>query len=75
MEGIRKIGTLSFWIIYTHGIELLAVPWEKIAEENPYPYFALLIEVGLKIVIAVMGCMIFKKISQVNYRRKIIQKV
>lgn len=75
VEGIRKIGTLSFWIIYTHGIELLAVPWEKITVENPNPYLALLIEVGLKIIIAVMGCMVFKKISQMNYRRKTVQKV
>lgn len=67
--ALRKIGFQSFWVIYVHGIERLALPWDALAWENPSLLLALVIEVGLKIVFISLGCMVFKKISQIKYRR------
>lgn len=70
VDGIRKVGIQSFWIIYTHGIERLALPWDQMAEANPWPILAFIIEVCMKVIIFMIGCMIFRKIAQINYNRK-----
>lgn len=71
LDGIRKLGMQSFWLIYTHGIEHMVIPWYELAVENSSLTLAFLVEVGLKVMIFMTGCMIFKKISQIKYHKRL----
>lgn len=70
LDYIRKLGMHSFWIIYAHGIDLISFPWYEIYAESPSLLLTFVLEVGLKVMIFMMGIMIFKKISQMKYRKR-----
>lgn len=73
LELFRKIGTYSYWVIIIHSIETLSFPWYEIEKENPSSLLAFAIEVAMKIIIIMTGCMICKKLSQSKYKRKVVK--
>lgn len=74
MEWIGTIGRYSYWILYTHAIEMMVFPWYELAEANPSRPVALAIELTLKVIVILTGCMIFKKCSQIKYQRLLLLK-
>lgn len=69
-DWIGTIGRYSYWILYTHAIEMLAFPWYELVVFNPRPRLALLIELILKVIVILVGCAIFKKSSQIRYKKE-----
>ena len=74
LECIGTVGRYSYWILYTHAIEMLVFPWYELAESNPSRHLALVIELTLKAIVILIGCMIFKKCSQIKYQKALLKK-
>lgn len=73
LEGIRKIGMHSYWILCIHTVEMCCIPWlkfNKLMPENYQPLF-FVIEVFLKATIILVGCIILSKLSRVRYRKRL----
>lgn len=77
LKGLSWIGTIgrySYWILYTHAIEMLVFPWYELADASPNRYIALVIELVLKVIVILIGCMIFKKCAQIRYQRVLCRR-
>ena len=73
LELFRKMGMYSYWIIIVHSLETLSFPWYELDLENPVPLLAFSIEITLKTIIIISGCVILKRLSQSKYRRKVVK--
>lgn len=74
LEWIGTIGRYSYWILYTHAIEMLAFPWYDLAVLNPNGHMSLMNELTIKVIVILTGYMIFKKCSQIKYQRLLLIK-
>lgn len=71
LNPIKQIGVYTYWIMCIHSVELICFPWDRIVKSMPeYPFVAFLIELGSKLVLISVCCIVLKKITQYRYRRK-----
>lgn len=76
LDWIKQIGVYTFWILCIHSVELICLPWDRIVKSMPErPWLAFAIEMLLKILILVVGCVALKWISRNRYKKKRMKAV
>lgn len=73
LDGIRKIGVYSYWILCIHSVEDGCMQWELFINAMPNQYVAFAGEIVLKAIIISSGCVVLRKISKNKYRRRMLR--
>lgn len=70
LEVIRQIGAYSYWILCIHVIEDGCMQWDIFINHMPGQGIAYFLEIILKVLIITFGCVVLKKISRYQYKRR-----
>lgn len=74
LDWVKQAGIYSYWIICLHSAEMDIIPWYLNAQLFPqHPLLAFGIELLLKAVIIITGCVLLRRISKRKYRRRMLQ--
>lgn len=73
LDGIRKIGVYSYWILCIHSVEDGCMQWELFINAMPNQYVAFFGEIILKVIIITSGCVLLRRISKRKYRRRMLR--
>lgn len=72
LDGIRKIGIHTYWIMCLHSVEMTVIPWyywsERMSEHQTIAFF---VELAIKAMIYIVGCIVLNRIARFKYRRKL----
>ena len=68
-DVFAKIGMYTYWILCIHTIENDCMQWWAYADHIPNPNIAYVGEFVLKVIIFIVGCRLFKKITLYRYQK------
>lgn len=72
LDGLRKVGVYSYWILCIHSVELVCIPWYTLTQVlAEHQVLAFLLEATAKGLLYGAGCFVLKRISRQLYKRRI----
>lgn len=70
LDSIKQLGMYTYWVLCIHVVEDGCMQWDVFIRAFSNPYIAFLAELLLKGVIITLACVVLKKITQSQYRRR-----
>lgn len=72
LDWINKVGIYSHWILCLHSAEMDIVPWHYLPKVfAQHQFLGFVVEMILKAIIYIAGCMILKRMAKIRYKRKV----
>lgn len=71
LDVIKQVGAYSYWILCIHAVEQKCLPWEVWVEKtSDIPNLSFLATLIFKAALITGFCMLIRKLSRLQYRRK-----
>lgn len=71
LEGIRKIGRYSYYIMCIHSVEMSCIPWYLFAQKfSTHPYLGFFLQMVLRGIIIGLGCMCLTRIMKYRHQKR-----
>ena len=75
LDPVKFLGMYSYWILAFHAVEQGSMPWQLLRVYRVYDgslYYG--IEILLKAVFILIGCVVLKQITKLKYKRRTAKK-